>query len=151
GRRYVTGGIRWLIHWLIIAQRRPTVVIPDVLLAQVVWGSRDHWPRNWRKRVERLLSRKDKPSNRAKDCPTACPLRHSHQLHRQLSYSVRTLHNSTPDKTFLGVLELFGFKDSTRAWVYDWSKLRQPTDERTPATQAELQSHRKAGRLVAVY
>jgi len=40
------------IHWAVMSQRRSVVVMPDILLARVVWGGRKlHWPRDWRQEL----------------------------------------------------------------------------------------------------
>jgi hypothetical protein len=39
----------WMIHFAILTQRSSTVLLPDVMLAEVVWGGdRACWPQDWR-------------------------------------------------------------------------------------------------------
>jgi hypothetical protein len=63
GGKPIFGGIRWLIHSAVIAQGRATVIIPDVLFNQAVWGGDpSSWPKNRRQQVLSML-RKSIPSS----------------------------------------------------------------------------------------
>lgn len=46
----------WWVHAAVLAQRRSTVLLPDVLLALAVWGDdRVRWPSNWRQDLLTVL------------------------------------------------------------------------------------------------
>jgi len=52
GRRRIGGGLHWAIHQAVILQKASTVILADVVLAQVLWGGeKGRWPRNWRQRL----------------------------------------------------------------------------------------------------
>jgi hypothetical protein len=171
GRRWAFFGLWWLIHGEVIRQKRARVCLPDVLLAQVVWGDRRNWPRNWRQRVGGWLLRivrscsgeqaaTDKPlipTSRA--CPPDCPLhgragvRHIHflvtvpQLYRYVSTDSIT---EDFDRSFLGVLDLFGFKEGGER-RFDFSLAGEDQPEATSARLEQIEAYRKPGRLCSVY
>ena len=46
----------WAIHLSVLRQRRSTVLLPDVLLGQIIWGgNRNNWPRDWRGDIMQTL------------------------------------------------------------------------------------------------
>jgi len=46
----------WAIHAAVLMQRRSIILLPDVALAEIVWGGcRDDWPQNWRDSLSEIL------------------------------------------------------------------------------------------------
>jgi hypothetical protein len=46
----------WIIHGAVLMQRSSVVVLPDTMLAKVIWGgARREWPQNWRQDVMESL------------------------------------------------------------------------------------------------
>jgi len=49
--------VLWFLHAAVLTQKCSRLVLPDVTLAQVLWGcDRNQWPRNWRKDLFRILA-----------------------------------------------------------------------------------------------
>lgn len=153
GRHSVLKGCRWLVHRLIITQQRSTVVVPDVMLAQVVWGAgRQQWPRNWRTKVGQFIGGQAKAQKPTKPCPPTCPLHGQNEAHQHFTLRFSTLNDTTEQASlFLGVLELFGYTAQDGKRTYDWAQLHEDDPTQAKARQAEIDKHRKKGRLVAVY
>jgi hypothetical protein len=168
GRRYIFLGIRWLLHREVVRQKQAMVYLPDVLLAQTIWGSRRNCPSNWRSRVCRWVLRlvrsvrqnpdlQEKDLVRTQQCHPSCPLygragmRHGHfvvtvgPVFRQVNACQSEL---DLDRSFLGVLELFRCGPGGAA--FDFSRA-QGDDAEAAARQKEIDGHRKAGRLYSVY
>src|SRR5437588_29330 len=63
------------------------IVIPDVLIAQILWGgNREKWPTRWRREIARAWkrTRKAMPSFQQR-CPPTCPLHERSDVpHRHL-------------------------------------------------------------------
>ena len=51
GRAWMFHGLLWWICMAVILQKNREVHLADVLLASKAWGSRDSWPRNWRRQA----------------------------------------------------------------------------------------------------
>src|SRR5438045_562357 len=52
GGQPIIAGVRWLIHAAVTAQQQATVILPDLLFYQVLWGGEpSNWPANRRKQV----------------------------------------------------------------------------------------------------
>jgi hypothetical protein len=50
------GQVLWLVHAELLRQRSARVVLPDIGIAEVLWGADPtRWPRNWRQEVLRIL------------------------------------------------------------------------------------------------
>jgi hypothetical protein len=169
GRRRIFLGLRWLLHREVVRQRRAKVFLPDVLLAQVVWGSRGHWPRNWRKqvcgavlRLERVVRQngdlQEKDLVRRRECHPSCPLdgraglRHGHFVVTVCRIFTQTSEYQTEldlDRSFLGVLELF--RCGPVGPAFDFARARGDDPDEAAARQKVLDDCKKAGRLCSVY
>jgi hypothetical protein len=167
GRRPTWPGITWVIRAEVIRQRRATVYLPDVLLAQVVWGNHQR-PRNWRRRLAGWLRRSADQWNRTqanerhsvtecRACHPGCPLHgrpdapHRHFVFRVARPSPGAIpYNGNFLGCFLGGLEAFRSEEGGEA-VFDFSAPRG--NPAMPAETAGLwaQEAKKAGRLGAVY
>lgn len=137
GRQRMGAGLQWAIHQAVIVQKSSRVILPDVVLAQVLWGGeKSCWPRNWRRslvqRLKRLaasnagLSKVDHKEVDLKEywCPVYCPLNGTSIRHQHLEITICTPEEivappdgdkepEDPDFTdsFLGALEVFGKKE----------------------------------------
>jgi hypothetical protein len=165
GRRPLRFGLRWLLHHEIIRQKRATVCLPDVLLAQAVWGDRRSWPANWRQRVAALLARAVQIFNgelvnpnvklkSSESCSLECPLHGAAGVrHRHFLVMVLKLYKNGEvtdyDRSPLGVLELFGSGEGG-ARTFDFSGA--PCDLEDPkARQKHIDHGKKIGRIWSVY
>jgi len=164
GRPRSHSGLMWLLHREIIRQKRSTVYLPDILLAQTVWGGDwDSWPRNWRLRlrgwladVVRWFCQGDSTLATSSACDHGCPLqgqlgiRHSHFV-VTVAQVVRMLnHNEAVvdfDRSFLGILELFGWQEGGER-VFSFSRGESPENVER---QQQIDHLKKAGRLYSVY
>jgi hypothetical protein len=103
GRRRIGGGLHWAIHQAVLVQKTSRVVLPDVVLAQVLWGGdQGRRPRNWRRRlVQRLrrLAARDaalagvahlEADRGQRACPAGCALHGTGRRHQHLEVAVRT-------------------------------------------------------------
>jgi hypothetical protein len=169
GPRPLHLGLCWLLHREIIRQKRATVCLPDVLLAQAVWGDRRSWPANWRQQVAALLARvvrqvNGEPVNpnvkltSSDPCPPECPLhgaagvRHRHFRVTVLKFCEKESYNKEVadlDKSSLGVLELYGTEQGGER-TFDFA--RPPWDVKdAKARKDEIDRYKKWGRIWSVY
>jgi hypothetical protein len=99
-------------RWLMITRGSLEAVVPDVLLAQLIWGARTPatpWPRRWRQKLKALAPFKDKWTGEGDECPTRCPIRGCGVPHGHFRYRLTW-------GTFLGkVAGLAGPKDTSTA------------------------------------
>jgi len=130
---------------LVIQQENEWVIIPDVLLAQVIWGgSKKDWPANWRDYLARLLGGKEAPLKCQRPCAAECPMHDNSVRHGHFHFKIRR-------PRFLGALENFGFEDESGDWRYDFGEVRGPSETWVTQTQERIDKDRKAGRIAAVY
>jgi hypothetical protein len=151
GRKGAIAAGNWIIHMLVIQQRSTWIVIPDVLLAQRVWGDQKQWPVNWRQYLAKRLGGRGSPLKCQRPCPAECPMHDSPIRHGHFHYKILSIQDCQHrDQTFLGALETFGYLDDQLNWRYDFSKPTGNKDEIETA-QKLIDKDRKQGRLVAVY
>jgi hypothetical protein len=161
GRRPAYRGLLALLHREVVGQKRATVCLPDVVCAQVVWGDRGSWPRNWRQRVRgwlrgiaralggHLVSGDEDPPG-ACGCPPTCPLldhadvRHQHHLVTLPKYDVDY------DRSLLGVLELFRVRQDGQE-VFDFARAKDDDPEVSERRQEQVKRWRSSGRICSVY
>lgn len=160
GRR--SSQVLFLIHAEILRQRRSAVLLADVQIAEIIWGDRSRWPRNWKQDVESQLS--SLPSQLVEawwkpdgDCSGTCPLNGSGERHRHLLV--------VSADNFLGAVECYRSSEHTidsgeREYgvrTYDFSaRASQPSSEEwndgtlTSPREVMLES-RKNGRIAHLY
>lgn len=168
GRQWVGYGLYWAIHQAVVAQRRAQVVVPDRLLAQIVWGGEEErWPRNWRQWLVKLLERQCSTTNpllahfahRERNdsgaaCPSVCALHGTAIRHQHFEiticsvedeYAVNATEDDSFDHCFLGALEVFGHGDGAER-AYQWkTPARLPSAEVAEVPEdPEEQEDRKA-------
>lgn len=168
GRQWVGYGLYWAIHQAVVAQRRAQVVVPDRLLAQIVWGGEEaRWPRNWRQWLVKLLERQCSTTNpqlahfahRERNdsgaaCPSVCALHGTAIRHQHFEiticsvedeYAVNVAEGDSFDHCFLGALEVFGHGDGAER-AYQWkTPARLPSAEVAEVPEdPEEQEDRKA-------
>src|SRR5262249_13009306 len=149
-----------------VRQKQTPVYLPDVLLAQVVWGHRSHWPKNWRQRVGNWLLKfipwqardpatRKKAIEGGRNCHPNCPLYgrpgvpHRHFVVKvgpswKQIYSQQ--YEMDLDASFLGVLELFGSEENDE-WVYDFSRAHGENAEVVQDHQEQIDKYKKSGRI----
>jgi hypothetical protein len=170
GPRMIGSGLRWLVHGEIVRQKRARVCLPDVLLAQAVWGDRRSWPANWRRRLRDWLRRYVSWMNRqtvldqaelgdGRACGPNCPLhgdgetRHGHfvltVVEAMKSVGVREF-ETDPGNSLLGVLEYFGDGRGGEK-VFDFARASGDDDDTDKLRQQLIDSCKKAGWLWSVY
>jgi len=120
GRPFGMLGLGALICREIIRQRRSTIIIPDVVAGQTIWGERTR-PKRWRHRLKSILARKqDQAGYELKEenkCESNCPLHDRPEIRH--SHFVLLL---KPNARFLGALAAYGYVASeTGEWTYDFS------------------------------
>ena len=100
--------VRQLLHLVqaeVVRQRYSAVTIPDVVIAEAVWGDRTRWPKRWRRDVKKLVSTLPKDlvehtewrpvsvvqqhgervvRKRQNMCPDRCPLHGTDTAHRHV-------------------------------------------------------------------
>jgi hypothetical protein len=170
GRPRLLFGLPWLLHRELVRQQRATVHLPDVILAQTLWGDRTRWPRNWRQKVQGGLLRMVRYIHRdqtlgtdqlplLRACPPRCPLHGRPDVpHRHFAVTViRWIREQSDgqseldfDYSFLGVLELFRFEEDGEE-VFDFSQARGDSPAEVAARQGQIDEFKKSGRLCAVY
>jgi hypothetical protein len=170
GPRQLLLGLLWMLHREVVRQQCPTVCLPDVLLAQVVWGDRRSWPDNWRRsvtawllRLVRLVRRDGGVSEddliEVRVCGSACALHgHPEVRHRhfivdvpQLMKEIRPQHYEYDfAASFMGVLDLFRFMQADEH-VFDFKCAQGDDPEEVEDRQKEIDRHKQSGRLCAVY
>jgi hypothetical protein len=156
-----TSGLRWLIHHAVMARRCNRVVVPDVLMAQAVWGAARR-PDGWRRRINRQLLRW-RSGNRPllldaahaekvrqeRGCPPECPLHDGPARVRHGHYVLRV------NPGLLGVLDQFGASiDGLRRYDFDPDFRKMPREPGADGKQLKkLRADRKAAwkRCVRVY
>jgi hypothetical protein len=163
-------GLWWLLQREVIRQKRATVWLPDIVLAQVIWGGGPR-PANWRQRITgwlRKFSQWQNSLNRfethelreCRDCDPGCPLHDHHPRvrHRHFVVTVVPATRVAPDHvvevdldhSFLGVLELFRFSvNGERA--FDFSRASDDDPEVAAARQERIDAYKQCGRLCSVY
>src|SRR4029077_16535390 len=108
-------GYYWQTYLAIIMQQTSRVCIPDVVLAQTLWGKRSQWPTNWRLEIIRTATGQlvSKPMQYFKaECTEQCPLHKTAGIrHRHLSVNVQDL------EEYLGCLTLFRDKKDEETGV----------------------------------
>jgi hypothetical protein len=176
GRQRIGGGLHWAIHQAVIVQKTSRVILPDVVLAQVLWGGeRGNWPRNWRRRLVQRLKRAatlktglSKVVHREADlgesaCPASCALHGIAVRHQHLEVTISTpaaqpvaavdaRHPDEPEfsGTFLGALEVFG-GDNYPDRGYHWAPLTgwpEPEGEEYPDEKEAREAHERLLRNV---
>jgi hypothetical protein len=172
GRRVRLVGIWGLLHSEIIHQRRSVVHLPDVLLAQVVWGGRRSWPPNWRRTVRAWLYKvvawdvlRDPavPEEQAfavdPACPAHCPLhgradvRHQHfvvTVPRRCGPSFPGALAIDYGASFLGALELFRYERNGDS-LFDFSAVRDDDPDYREEIEKEVANLKKRGWICAIY
>jgi len=120
GRRKCTNGIRWLIHWQVIAQKRSIIALPDRLTGQVVRGAcKQRWPKNWRQLLQKRLLSNTSLQQLSAECPAYCPLADAAE-HRHLWYNINTnVYSDVPEK-LLGTLDQYAVAHDQDVMFYDW-------------------------------
>jgi hypothetical protein len=169
GRPWLCPGLAWLLRAEVIRQKRAAVHLPDVLVAQTVWGRRGAWPANWRQRVRGWLlglvrsvwrdqTIEDNP-DLVRACPAHCPLHDGDVPHRHFVVTVPRLYKAADDgsgygsdfdASFLGVLELFRLQDEDEEG-FDFARARGDNDDIVKQRQEQIDAYKKRGRLRAVY
>jgi len=128
----------------VIQQRTTTTIVPDLLAAQTLWGQdKKQWPANWRGKLEGLLG------DAQGGCSEECPMQDSGVRHGHFRYRLKTLDDCPLDRTFLGALESFAFRDSTGERRYDFSDA--PKMKRLKIDQDQIERDRKTGRITSIY
>ena len=155
----------WAIHRAVVAMRRSLLHLPDVYLAQAIWGSnRSAWPHDWHQVLGKVLKdltwlhvaddSDDVPAfgsetvllTHAGDlrasaddaCPDDCPA-HGSGRHHHFQIEV--------GPGFLGVLEPFAqVEEETGVRTYDF-----PARAKKGSKKLTLPKAGKTGRLVTVY
>lgn len=138
----------WLIHTLVLEQRSSTVVLPDVMLAQLIWGpDRAERPANWRRDAaailesltmlhaatvpsdshswqtvlrpeQRLIAAVNQEPAGSGPCPDVCPMHAAGLQHRHINVDIGS--------QFLGVLELHATQhQADRTRQYNFSGRQQ--------------------------
>jgi hypothetical protein len=146
GRQRIGSGLYWAIHQAVIVQKTSRVILPDLVLAHVLWGDKPRWPRNWRQRIVQRLKRAAAGQtglaeviHREVDtvdhkCPPQCPLHGSSARHHHLEIAIRTPPDTADRKpsddydgpeSFLGALEVFGYGGPPDR-LYHWSPRTLP-------------------------
>lgn len=136
---------------LVIQQRSNWIIVPDVLLAQRVWGGdKKQWPANWRGNLAGRLGGSS-PLKCQRACPPECPMHNSSVRHGHFHFKIKSLDDCQDrDQTFLGALESYGYHESGE-WRYDLSKPRGPSEAYIKMGQEQIDKDKKAGRLSSVY
>ncbi|OAI40500.1 hypothetical protein AYO40_00780 [Planctomycetaceae bacterium SCGC AG-212-D15] len=136
-------GLNWFMHLLLLGQRSLSVVVPDLLLGQKVWGGdKKQWPSNWRGFLGRHLV----PGARLKthnDCSPACPMHTSGIGHGHFRCTI--------DRSQLGVLDDCGYDKENGERCYDWTKAIDPFARSNEPTEEAIREYRNQGRLAAAY
>jgi hypothetical protein len=170
GRRPAYRGLLALLHREVVRQKRATVCLPDVLCAQVVWGGRPSWPKNWRQRVrgwllgiaralggDPALGGDDPPG--ARGCPPGCPLsdqagvRHEHYLvtvPEPIVWVSACECRLDYDQGFLGVMDLFRVRPGGED-VFDFSCAQDGGSKLSDERRLMVHRYRKGGRICSVY
>jgi hypothetical protein len=152
GRGSPVRDVLWtLIRAAVIRQASSRVFIPDVVVAQVLWGG-DHgrWPRRWRRALRRRLDRVMGPWRLHGACPETCPLHGRPDLpHRHLRSTLKK------HAAVLGLLHAFsvGADEDSGVHTYDFRgwQSHHPDPEEAARAQERIDQGRKAGRLCSIY
>jgi hypothetical protein len=123
GRPFGMLGLGALICRELIRQRRSTIIIPDVVAGQTIWGERTR-PKRWRHRLKSILARKQDQAGyelkEEKQCESNCPLHDRPEIRH--SHFVLLL---KPNARLLGALAAYAYVASedmeTGEWRYDFS------------------------------
>lgn len=139
GRRRIRQGLHWAFHHAVVTQRCSIVVLPDVLLAQVVWGA-DGWPKNWRYQLSQWIGLQTLERQGEGSCPDFCPFAGTKIAHQHFVFDI--------GEGFLGALEGLGTPKPGDVCLYDFrSNSKQLSAER----RADLKSILKSGRAMPAY
>jgi hypothetical protein len=155
GRPLRSGGVIFpLALASVVLQKSSVVRLPDVALAQLVWGGdQADWPARWRAKLASRLTRVVTQGLFAveaegADCPVGCPLhgtrdtRHRHLRLRVISDNI------------LGFFHPFatgGTKEGGCTYAFEALRSHHPDPAAAKAKTKEIRELRKDGSLCAIY
>jgi hypothetical protein len=152
GRPQAMRGLDWLIRLAIISQASSSVVLPDVFLAQCVWGSRRSWPPNWRSQIGNYWKPKVWKQSRQMllraECTPACPL-HGRQAPAHSHFCPNIVNLAK----YLGCLEVFiaAHDPATGIYTFNFKRVTGSDEAETRQLEKNLRAFRRIGQLVSVY
>ncbi len=149
--RIATVGILHLLFANVVLQKKSAVDIPDVSLAQLVWGGdRTNWPKRWRRKLATKIGRVGggkwfKLVGRSTTCSPDCPL--AGTRHRHLRF--RLVNESALDHFLPFATEV----SESGEYTYDFAGRRShhPKPEVAEAKSKEIRELVKDGLWCAIY
>jgi hypothetical protein len=153
GRCQLSSGLNWLVHRLVIHKKQSGVIVPDLLVAQIVWGGiQSTWPRNWRRQVAAWIGFKPNSVIADKKCPDTCPSRDADARHEHFRLVVNGADKAgNVNLAFLGVLEHCCESENDGVRKYNWEGPEFENDQRTQMAKECIEDDRRSGRRSAVY
>lgn len=145
GRPRMRDWIRMVAHLAITTQKTSAFVVPDVLLAQVLWGRRERWPKRWR----RQLLRTTKLKRMVRKCPPTCPLHDRADVpHRHFPSS-----GAMEPKKFIGRLHFFHLEEAEGVYKYDFrgGKSHHPHPAKRAYNQGLINYCKRRGWFFHIY
>jgi hypothetical protein len=149
--RIATVGILHLLCANVVLQKKSVVDIPDVSLAQLVWGGdRTNWPKRWRRKLATKIGRVVSGQSfqlvgRSTNCSPDCPL--AGTRHRHLRF--RLVNESTLDLFLPFATEV----SESGEYTYDFAGRRShhPKPEVAAAKTKDIRELVKDGLWCAIY
>lgn len=135
----------------VIRQGSSAIWIPDVTVAQLLWGGdRSQWPPRWRRQLERRFRRRYKVWNYDPECSPECPL-HDHP---DVPHGHLWIKAPNPEKD-LGCLHFFWIEHDKANDIYEYNfrglKSHHPSESQAETMQTFIDHMKKKGCLCSVY